>query len=299
MVRDVPGEFYITDDQQSGDLGVSIIVQDASHSIMTGIDVNHGDEIEIFTEPQNFFGLIGDFAEGANLIATGTEDEGLETRIMIIELPAGAEVLNPETSNFPGGLSPGLRLHIPLSDDSFPFLNDTGLQIFTNTIDYALGELMPTPNGDFNEDGLLNIPDIDLLMDEIGSGGDGPSFDLTGDGSVNDDDRDEWLSIAGTANGLSEPYLVGDSNLDTLVNVSDLNALAVNWLSSQNAWSDGNFTGDAVNSTDLNELALNWQRSVPIASAADSTVPEPSTGLLIIIGLAFCRRRFQSLDAMK
>lgn len=290
MVRDVPGEFYITDDQQSGDLGVSIIVQDAAHPIMTGIDANNGDDIEIFTEPQNFFGLIGEFAEGANLIATGTEDEGLEERIMIIELPAGAEVLRPETSSFLGGLSPGLRVHIPLSDTSFPFLNDTGLQIFTNAVNYALGELVPISIGDFNEDGLLTIPDIDLLMDEIGRGGEGATFDLNGDGRVNDADRDEWLSIAGTANGLSGPYLVGDSNLDTMVNVNDLNALAVNWLSPQNAWSDGNFTGDEVNSTDLNELALNWQRSVPMASATNSTVPEPSTCVLMIIGLVYYLR---------
>ncbi len=147
--------------------------------------------------------------------------------------------------------------------------------------------------GDFNQDGLLNVPDIDLLMDEVGSGGDGATFDLNGDGRVNDADRDEWLAIAGTANGLSAPYLVGDANLDTRVNVNDLNALAVQWLSSQNVWSDGNFTGGGVNSTDLNELALNWQRSVPMASATDSPVPEPSTFLLMVMGLAVCCRQFE------
>ena len=279
MVRDVPGEFYITDDQQSGDMGVSITVQDAGHPIMTGIDANDGDEIEIFVEPQNFFGLTGDVAPGGNLIATGTEGELLEDRIMIVELPAGAEVLFPETSPFADGLSPGLRIHVPLSDTSFPFLNDTGLQIFTNTLNFALGDLLPGRPGDFNEDNRWDISDIDLLMAEIGRGSQDTVFDLNGDALVNDLDRDQWLDIAGTAHGLIEPYLVGDANLDTHVNASDLNALAVNWLSDQNAWSDGNFTGEGVNAADLNALALNWQESVPVAAA----VPEPSSNVILLL----------------
>jgi hypothetical protein len=86
---------------------------------------------------------------------------------------------------------------------------------------------------------------------------------------------------AGSANGFVGAYLVGDSNLDGIVNVADLNALAVAWQTNNNNWSSGNYTGSGSNVADFNALALNWQSSVPVAAA----VPEPSSALVLTLGL--------------
>ncbi len=47
--------------------------------------------------------------------------------------------------------------------------------------------------GDFNNDGVLDELDIDQLLTEASSI-DGTSTDLTGDGIVDNSDRDEWLA---------------------------------------------------------------------------------------------------------
>ncbi len=215
MVRDVPGEFYMTDDQQSGDIGTLISVADASHPIMAGIDVNDGDEVEIFTEPQNFFGLIGEVAAGATLVATGSEDEFLEDRIMIVDLPAGAEVLFAEDSDFEDGLSPGARVFIPLSDTSFEFLNEDGIKIFNNALNLALGDPC-----DFDGDGVLGEGDINVLSAEIRAGTNDLTFDVNGDGQVNVDD----LNVFVTGEEKLHTW-IGDANLDGEFNSSDLVAV--------------------------------------------------------------------------
>ncbi len=148
-------------------------------------------------------------------------------------------------------------------------------------------------DGDFNLDGALNGADIDALMNEVAAGTNGAAFDLNSDGLVNDGDRDEWLAIAGPANGFSGAYLGGDSNLDGRVDAGDLNAVGLTWQSANDNWTNGNFTGGGTNAADLNVLALNWQQSVPSAAAAAS-VPEPGTLVLVLFGIVVtgmtCRR---------
>lgn len=141
---------------------------------------------------------------------------------------------------------------------------------------------------DFNESGSCDISDIDLLMEEIGAGTNAAVFDMTGDGAVNDADRDAWLSGAATENGLSAPYFVGDSNLDLKVDATDLNAVGSNWQSESNKWSTGNFTGSGVGAPDLNGVGGNWQAQhpdAPIGAAATAAVPEPSGIALVLVGL--------------
>jgi hypothetical protein len=144
-------------------------------------------------------------------------------------------------------------------------------------------------DGDFNLDGALNGADIDALMNEVAAGSNGPVFDLTGDGLVNDGDRDQWLAIAGPANGFSAAFLGGDSNLDGRVDAGDLNAVGLTWQSANDNWTNGNFTGGGTNAADLNVLALNWQQSVPLAAAAHS-VPEPATLVLLLVGVVVSLR---------
>jgi hypothetical protein len=143
----------------------------------------------------------------------------------------------------------------------------------------GIGQL--SPSCDFNGNGACDIDDIDALMNEVAAGSNDGSFDLTGDGSVNDLDRDQWLADAGPRNDFSGSFLVGDANLDGAVGAADLNALALTWQSDNNNWSNGNFSGGGTNAIDLNAMALNWQDSVPLAGA--EAVPEPS-GIVLVLG---------------
>ena len=155
-------------------------------------------------------------------------------------------------------------------------------------------EFVPIPDGDFNNDGLWDQYDIDALMVEIATG-DSASFDLNGDGSVSDSDRDMWLAEAGPRNGFASGYLLGDASLDGTVDATDLGAVGLNWRTNPGAgWTDGNFTGAGVNSADLNVLALNWRKSVPVAAP----VPEPSGGVLfsgVYLGFLLLLRRKASI----
>lgn len=136
--------------------------------------------------------------------------------------------------------------------------------------------------GDFDADGQLTGNDIDLLTMEIVAAKDSADFDLNGDLIVNTDDLSAWLTSAGEAN-VGQAFQFGDANLDGLVNASDLNDMALNWLQEVATWTGGDFTADGrVNAADLNVLALHWPNS-PAAAAA---VPEPGSLALSFVALA-------------
>ena len=149
--------------------------------------------------------------------------------------------------------------------------------------------------GDFSGNDMLDIADIDLLTAQIDSPSSRLGFDISGDGTVDDTDLAKWRSDAATHNGFGEPYLVGDSNLDGMVNAADLNNLALNWGADVSSWSAGDFNADGrISALDLNGLAVNWGRSIPIAATVKAPVPEPSAVLLTLVGLTMAwglRRR--------
>ena len=145
------------------------------------------------------------------------------------------------------------------------------------------------PTCDFDDDGVCNTVDIDLLSKEIIAGTNDAAFDLNGDGLVDLADQDEWRADAAAENGFAEPYLNGDADLDGSVIVGDLNVVGTNWQASSDAWSGGDFNADGmVGVADLNLLGLNWQDSIPTAASA-ATVPEPSTLLLAMWMLVLAR----------
>ncbi len=153
---------------------------------------------------------------------------------------------------------------------------------------YTTGDVqllaIPEPSGDFNLDGILDTRDVDLLVNEIVGGENNKTLDLTGDDIVDAADLSVWLNDAAIANGFTASYLLGDANLDGIVNASDLNALGQNWLGSPNTWQLGDFNADGtVNAGDLNNIGQNWQASIPSA-ASRANVPEPHPFTMLLLG---------------
>jgi hypothetical protein len=135
--------------------------------------------------------------------------------------------------------------------------------------------------------------------------------------------------VAGLAPGQIEVAytLLGDANLDGLVNGSDFNILAANYNQSITGWDQGDFNyGGIVNAADFNELAANFDlgvsgaasagdvaaldafaaanginsanvplANVPLANVPLANVPEPaSAAIMVMAGLGILRRRRRS-----
>jgi hypothetical protein len=159
--------------------------------------------------------------------------------------------------------------------------------------DFYTNPMFADPFGadcDVDGNGDCNIDDLDamlaegpladgVLVDDSGN----EIFDLNGDGTINNDDVEQWLAIAAEENGLSSPYIVGDANLDGNVDVSDFNAWNQSKFSATTNWSSGDFNGDgSVDVGDFNRWNAN-----KFTSATDQAqaVPEPSTAILLLLSI--------------
>ena len=107
--------------------------------------------------------------------------------------------------------------------------------------------------------------------------------------------------------------LLGDANLDGLVNAADFTILAANFNQPVTSWDQGDFNYDGlVNAADFTDLAANFNQSASGAavSASDvaaleafatangislANVPEPaSAGMIVMAGLGILGRRRRS-----
>ncbi|MGA2442264.1 MAG: glycosyl hydrolase 53 family protein [Tepidisphaeraceae bacterium] len=120
--------------------------------------------------------------------------------------------------------------------------------------------------------------------------------------------------VSGLASGQIEVKytLLGDANLDALVNAADFTILAANFNQPVTSWDQGDFNYDGlVNAADFTDLAANFNQSASgAASAADvaaldafaaanginlANVPEPATSVMMAMaGLAILARRRRS-----
>ncbi|MEM6333068.1 MAG: dockerin type I domain-containing protein [Planctomycetota bacterium] len=141
--------------------------------------------------------------------------------------------------------------------------------------------------GDLDEDGDIDVDDIDLLGSNIGVGTTPEEGDLNDDGAVTLDDLTVLLGELGT--------VAGDANLDQMVDTSDLAILAANFETAANSYALADYNLDGtVNTSDLAILAANFgfDGTAPVATAV-AAVPEPATLALIGLGgrAALARRR--------
>lgn len=132
--------------------------------------------------------------------------------------------------------------------------------------------------GDFNANGSLDAGDIDALTTEVLAGNHPSSFDLTGDGFVNDNDRIFWVEE------IRKTYF-GDANLDGVFNTSDFvlvfqageyhDELALN-----STWATGDWDGDGDFTSGDFVRAFQSRGFEALPRAA--VVPEPTGGIFSI-----------------
>jgi hypothetical protein len=145
----------------------------------------------------------------------------------------------------------------------------------------------PEGLGDFNQNGVLDAGDMDMLSravrDEMHVG----FFDLNSDGSVNDGDRELWVVR------LRNTYF-GDANLDGEFNTRDLVQVfeAGEYEQSvvgQSTWAHGDWNGDGgFNSRDLVLVFQAGGYEIGPRPAVQD-VPEPSLGLGVLFAFAIAR----------
>jgi hypothetical protein len=154
------------------------------------------------------------------------------------------------------------------------------------------GELLPTPVGDFNLDGLLDARDLDLLSSEIRRATNLSEYDLNSDALVDTVDQRVWVEeLKGT--------YFGDANLDGQFNSSDLVMVLASGeyedaIAGNSSWETGdwNADGDASTADLVVALAAGGYEAGPRALQHPS-VPEPTALVMQLIGIVLlsqCRR---------
>jgi hypothetical protein len=140
--------------------------------------------------------------------------------------------------------------------------------------------------GDFNEDGVYGIDDIDALTQQILEASMGATvelkFDVNGDGNVDPADGERWLANAGAVNNPSgNPFLPADGNLDGVVDGSDFILWNAHKFSFAPLFSQGDWNYDGV--VDGSDFLL-WNAHKFNASDL-MAVPEPGSSTVLLVGL--------------
>lgn len=188
----------------------------------------------------------------------------------------------------------GDRLYYTVGSDDDPETwgekntTEAGDRIFLNAISWLAGEDMGGVAGDFNDNGMRDIADLDLLTAGVAAGD--AAFDLDGDGDADADDRVYWVET------LSNTFL-GDSNFDGEFSSADFVTVFVPAKYETNepaTWAEGDWNGDGVfGSADFVAAFVGAGYENGPRDGGLMVVPEPSTSLLVLVGLAglLVRRR--------
>ena len=133
--------------------------------------------------------------------------------------------------------------------------------------------------GDLNQDGALDVGDIDMLTAAVLRNETSSEFDLNADNQVNQEDRQEWVKV------LRVTYF-GDSDLDGDFDSSDLIVVfaAGKYESGDPAmWRDGDWDGNGLFETSDLVMALK-DGGYEQPSNAHAAVPEPNAILIFGFG---------------
>ncbi|MFC1757410.1 hypothetical protein ACFL2H_01405, partial [Planctomycetota bacterium] len=143
--------------------------------------------------------------------------------------------------------------------------------------------------GDFDQNGLLDALDIDLLSRNIMAGSEELAFDLDHNSVVDDADRLYWIE------NLMQTYL-GDSNLDGVFDSSDLVAVFKaneyeDTVVGNSTWSTGDWNGDGE--FDSSDLVAAFKENGYEQGPRTKAVPEATASWIniIVFAIIYWRRR--------
>ena len=146
--------------------------------------------------------------------------------------------------------------------------------------------------GDFNEDGVLDATDIDILSTAIRNGLTDPLFDVNSDGDVDNADRVHWVEE------LRNTWF-GDANMDDLFNTSDFVAVLSAGEYEDNvplnsSWATGDWNGDAEFDTGDLVTALSDGGYELGPRPEVRVVPEPASWLMLMFAATLLAMRRRS-----
>ena len=230
------------------------------------------DFIRILTDDNNDgeFDILGEFLA----------DDDFDSDLFGFLIGDDGRELNTEFQEFvfdlPSSSSLALRIDV--------FTNDGNERVGIDNIRVVGENLL---EGDFNDDGVLDAGDIDLLT--AARGGADLRFDLDGDGSVSASDRDIWvISLRRT--------WFGDANMDGLFNSSDLVAAFTigeyeDAIAGNSTWAEGDFDGDGDFGSSDFVIAFSDGGFEAGTRPAVMAVPEPTIPIAWLLAAAMFNRR--------
>ncbi len=228
---------------------------------------------------------------GSDFFPGGIGEATFDTDFLDFEVGPTEEVTLQWATYFDAADEAGISrlwggIHVPVDDFAGRVMGSAiGLDAFSYAMSFYTGA------GDFDNDGDYDCADVDALVAEIANGSNDGSFDLTGDGVVDSADLEGWLAEAGGFNlNSGNSYLLGDANLDGVVDVSDFNSWNGNKFTENASWCNGDFTGDGF--VDVADFNL-WNMHKFQSADPPAAVPEPGSLALMVIGMVafFARRR--------
>jgi len=144
---------------------------------------------------------------------------------------------------------------------------------------------------DYNSDGVLNVADLDLIRGAIASGSSNLKFDVDANGKVERDDLKQYVERKTILN-----TYIGDANLDGQFNSGDLVTVFAageyeDASAGNSTWAEGDWNAD--NDFNTGDLVYAFQGGGYEAGprAAVNAVPEPSSAVLLALGMLTLARR--------
>jgi len=139
--------------------------------------------------------------------------------------------------------------------------------------------------GDFDQNNVVDVADINLLLTEVGAGNNRTDFDLNSSGTVDQDDIRVMLNAVDILNSY-----VGDANLDRRFDSGDLVQVLQTGVYEDNlpmnaSWESGDWNGDGDFDSGDMVFALQGGGYEQGTRPAVAVVPEPSSLTLFALGI--------------
>lgn len=168
--------------------------------------------------------------------------------------------------------------------ESYTVTMEAGTNTFVSQrIHGVMWEYAPisSERGDFNQDGVLDDLDIDILSSAVREGLTDPEFDLNNDGDVDDGDRTVWVEE------VRKTYF-GDANMDDVFDSLDFVAVFSlgeyeDNVPQNSRWASGDWNGDTEFDS-LDFVTAFVGGGYEEGPRTDAMVPEPGSWLLLVLG---------------